>query len=209
MLIAFLGDSLTEGWPGAAFFPLLDRQMTEHELLNQGRAGDTVADLLDRMRYHGLEPVDVAFIWVGANDAVIGAWDAAEPGSGWTWPERLMRLAGDYEELLEWTEARARRIVVVKPLVLEAEGSLWEQRAAEAAEAIARIAACRDSCRVVDLLTAFEAAAAAGDGPFTTDGVHFTDAGAEVVAESFAAVIGGLAAEDEAAAGAGAAGGDE
>lgn len=209
MVIAFLGDSLTEGWPGAAFFPLLDRQMTGHGLLNRGRAGDTVAGLLDRMRYHGLEPVNVAFIWVGANDAVIGAWDEAEPGSGWTWPERLMRLAGDYEELLEWTEARAQRIVVVRPLVLEAEGSLWEQRARQAAEAIARIAAGRPSCRVVDLLPAFESAAGDGDGPFTTDGVHFTDAGAEVVAQAFAAVIGELAAEDEAARGAGSAAGDE
>ena len=209
MLIAFLGDSLTEGWPGAAFFPLLDRRMTEHGLLNRGRAGDTVADLLNRMRYQGLEPVDVAFVWVGANDAVIGAWDAAEPGSGWTWPQRLMRLAGDYEELLEWTEARAPRIVVVRPLVLEAEGSLWEQRAGEVAEAIARIAAGRQSCRVLDLLPAFEIAAGGGDGPFTTDGVHFTDAGAEVVAQAFAAVIGELAAEDEAAAAAGASAGDE
>jgi len=196
MLIAFLGDSLTEGWPGAAFFPLLDRRMTAHGLLNRGRAGDTVADLLNRMQYQGLEPVDVAFIWVGANDAVIGAWDAADPGSGWSWPERLMRLAGDYEELLEWTEARAERIVCVRPLVLEAEGSLWEQRAREVAEAVARMAAGRPSCRVVDLLPAFEEAAAEGDGPFTTDGVHFTEAGAEVVAGAFAAVISRLEEEE-------------
>ena len=197
MLIAFLGDSLTEGWPGAAFFPLLDRRMTQHGLLNRGRAGDTVADLLNRMRHEGLEPVDVAFVWVGANDAVIGAWDEADPGSGWSWPERLMRLAGDYEELLEWTEARAPRIVVVRPVVLEADGSLWAERAVQAAEAMARIAAGRVTCRVVDLRPAFEAAAAEGGGPFTTDGVHFTDAGAEVVAAAFAEVIAGLEAEDE------------
>jgi lysophospholipase L1-like esterase len=197
MLIAFLGDSLTEGWPGAAYFPLLDRRMSRHGLLNRGRAGDTVADLLTRMRYQGLEPVDCAFIWVGANDAVMGAWDASEAGSGWSWPERLMRLAGDYEELLEWTEARAPRVVVVRPLVLEAEGSLWEERAAEVAEAIARIAAGRRSCRAVDLRPAFTAAAEEGDGPFTTDGVHFTEAGAEVVARVFAAVIAELASEDE------------
>ena len=117
------------------------------------------------MRYQGLEPVDCAFIWVGANDAVMGAWDASEAGSGWTWPERLMRLAGDYEELLEWTEARAPRIVVVRPLVLEAEGSVWEERAAEVAEAISRIAAGRSSCRVVDLRPAFAAAAEGGRRP--------------------------------------------
>jgi lysophospholipase L1-like esterase len=197
MLIAFLGDSLTEGWPGAAFFPLLDRRIARHGLLNRGRAGDTVADLLSRMRYQGLEPVDCAFIWVGANDAVMGAWDASEAGSGWSWPERLMRLTGEYEQLLEWTEARATRVVVVRPLVLEAEGSLWEGRAAEVGEAIARTAAGRGSCRVVDLHPAFAAATDDGDGPFTTDGVHFTEAGAEVVAGAFAGVIAELEAEEE------------
>ena len=195
MLIVFLGDSLTEGWPGAAYFPLLDRRLSQHGLLNRGRAGDTVADLLSRMRREGLEPVDCAFIWVGANDAVMGAWDASEAGSGWSWPERLTRLAGDYEELLEWTEARAPRIVVVRPLVLEAEGSVWEDRAAEVAEAITRIASSREACRVLDLGPSFAAAAEDGDGPFTTDGVHFTDAGAEVVAQAFAAVIAELESE--------------
>ena len=66
------------------------------------------------------------------------------------------------------------------------------------AEAIARIAGGRDSCRVVDLRPAFAAAAEAGDGPFTTDGVHFTDAGAEVVAAAFATVIAELEREGEA-----------
>jgi lysophospholipase L1-like esterase len=198
MLIAFLGDSLTEGWPGAAFFPLLDRQMKRHTLLNRGRAGDTVADLLFRMRHQGLEPVDCAVVWVGANDAVMGAWDSSEAGSGWSWPERLRRLTGDYDELLEWTEARAPKIVVVRPLVLEAEGSLWGERAADVAEAVTQTAAGRGSCRVVDLRPAFAAAAADGGGPFTTDGVHFTDAGAEVVAGAFAAVIGELEREGEA-----------
>lgn len=195
MLIAFLGDSLTEGWPGAAFFPLLDRRTTRHGLLNRGRAGDTVSDLLARMRYQGLEPVDAAFLWVGANDAVIGAWDADEPGSGPVWPERLARLAGDYEELLTWTEARAARIVVVPPIILEAGGSLWEQRGAEVAETVTRIARRREHCRVVDLGPAFAEAAADGDGTFTTDGVHFTEAGAEVVASAFAVVIAELEAD--------------
>jgi len=145
------------------------------------------------MRHEGQGRVDCAFVWVGANDAVMGAWDASEPGSGWSWPERLVRLAGDFEELLEWTEARAPRIVVVRPIMLEAGGSLWEQRAAEAAETIARVATSRSSCRVVDLSPAFQTAAERGGGPFTTDGVHFTEAGAEVVADVFATVVGELA----------------
>ena len=196
MRIAFLGDSLTEGWPGAAYFPLLDLRMARHVLLNRGRAGDTVADLSARMRYEGLEQVDLVFIWVGANDAVIGAWDASEPGSGWSWPERLARIRGDYEELVEWTEARTTRLVLVRPLILEAEGSLWEERATEIGEAVAEIAAARSSCRELDLRPAFAAAGQTGAGPFTSDGVHFTDAGAEVVAGAFATVIDDIEAEE-------------
>jgi lysophospholipase L1-like esterase len=187
MLIAFLGDSLTEGWPGAAYFPLLDRRLPQHELLNRGRGGDTVADLWARMRHEDLDEVDLALIWVGANDAVIGAWDASEPGSGWSWSERLERLCDDYGDLLAWVRERAARIVVVLPLVLEADGSLLEDRAAEIGEALAELAAACDGCRALDLHPAF--AAATGGGPFTSDGVHFTDAGAEVVATTFAALI--------------------
>jgi lysophospholipase L1-like esterase len=195
MRIAFLGDSLTEGWPGAAYFPLLDRRLPQHELLNRGKAGDTVSDLWARMQFEGLEAVDLALVWVGANDAVIGAWDASVPGSGWSWPERLARLAGDYDELLEWTEARTGRIVVVRPLILEAEGSLWEERATEVGGALAKIAAARSACRELDLRPAFAAAARDGEGPFTVDGVHFTDAGAEVVARTLASVIAGIEKE--------------
>jgi lysophospholipase L1-like esterase len=42
---------------------------------------------------------------------------------------------------------------------------------------------------VLDLGPAFAAARAAGGGPFTIDGVHFTPAGAEVVADAFAPAI--------------------
>ena len=111
MQIAFLGDSLTEGWPGAAYFPLLQTRLPRHELLNLGRAGDTVADLLRRVAHRGLDPADLAFIWVGVNDAVMGAWDAVGDGveHGWGRAQRLTRTRGDYEKLVEWTAARAAR----------------------------------------------------------------------------------------------------
>ena len=190
MQIAFLGDSLTEGWPGAAYFPLLQTRLPRHELLNLGRAGDTVADLLRRVAHRGLDPADLAFIWVGVNDAVMGAWVAVGDGveHGWGRAQRLTRTRGDYEKLVEWTAARAARIVCVRPMVLEADGSVWQEHADELGDIVAQLAGARGA-RVQDLRPAFAAAAAAGGGRFTTDGVHFTDAGAVVVAASFAAVI--------------------
>jgi lysophospholipase L1-like esterase len=189
MKIAFLGDSLTEGWPGAAYLPLLARLRPGDELINHGRAGDTVNALLLRMRSGGLEPVDLAFVWVGANDAVMSAWDAADEGGGWGWETRLARLRGDYEELLEWTAARAARLVCVRPVVLEAAGSVWEAHAGEIGDAVAALVTDDTNTAVLDLRPAFAAAAGRGAGPFTTDGVHFTDAGAAVVADAFAAAI--------------------
>jgi lysophospholipase L1-like esterase len=191
MRIAFLGDSLTEGWPGAAYLPLLERLRPSDVLLNCGRAGDTVNDLLLRMRRVGLEQVDLTFVWVGANDAVLGAWDDSAQGSGWSWGERLSRVRGDYDELLEWTVARAQLVMCVEPIILDAQGSLWEKHSAEVAGVVASLAEQRERCQSLDLHPAFAAARERGEGAFTTDGVHFTDTGAMVVAATFAAAIEG------------------
>lgn len=190
MQIAFLGDSLTEGWPGAAYYPLLQERLPGHELLNLGRAGDTVVDLLRRVTHRGLGGVDLAFIWVGANDAVMGAWDAVGAGVGSGWAERLTRIGDDYQTLVDWTAARASRIVCVRPIVLEADGSVGQEHAEELGDVIASLVGARDAVRVLDLRPAFGAAKDVGGGPFTTDGVHFTATGAAVVAAAFATVIG-------------------
>ena len=191
MQIAFLGDSLTEGRPGAAYLPLLQERLPRHELLNLGRAGDTVGDVLRRVTHRGLDPVGLAFIWVGVNDAVMGSWDAVgdRAESPWGWAERLARIGDDYEMLVEWTAARASRIVCVRPIVLEADGSVWQEHADELGDVVAGLAGAHDGARALDLRPAFATAADAGGGPFTTDGVHFTDAGATVVAATFAAAI--------------------
>ena len=184
MDIAFLGDSLTEGRPGAAYLPLLAQRLPQHRLLNHGRAGDTVADLLLRMRRRGLGPVDLAVIWIGANDAVLGEW--RDSGAD----EAVRR---DYTELADWTAQRARRLLLVQPIILEAEGSAWAARAAELGALVRHLGAARGA-EVLDLGPAFAAARAAGRGPFTIDGVHFTPAGAEVVADAVAAAIQALPA---------------
>jgi len=189
MVIAFLGDSLTEGRPGAAYFPLLQERLPRHELLNLGRAGDTVVDLLRRVTHRGLDPVDVAFIWVGVNDAVMGAWDAVGAGAGRGWGARLKQIRGDYEQIVDWTAARASRVVCVRPLVLEADGTVWQEHADELGDVVAAIAGAHDGSRTLDLRPAFAASGDAGCGPFTVDGVHFTDAGTEVVAVAFVQVI--------------------
>jgi lysophospholipase L1-like esterase len=110
----------------------------------------------------------------------------------WAWAARLERAAADYGRVLAWTAERAPAVVCVRPLVLEADGSAWTAHADALGDALARVADGTPSARVLDLRPAFAQAAEAGHGPFTVDGVHFTDEGASVVADAFAAVIGSL-----------------
>lgn len=78
-LVAFLGDSLTEGWrlPEQQAYPaLLGRALAERgrpfRVLNAGRSGDTAAQGLARLpRVLALEP-DVLVVALGINDALRG-----------------------------------------------------------------------------------------------------------------------------------------
>jgi lysophospholipase L1-like esterase len=148
-----------------------------------------VADLLRRTPAQDPGAVDLAFVWIGVNDAVAGAWDADGDSAAWSWESRLGRLAADYARLLTWTAARAPRIVCVRPVVLEAEGSVWTARADQIGDTVEECTRTVPGAWPLDLRPVFAAAAADGRGPFTVDGVHFTDAGAVVVAAAFAEAI--------------------
>ena len=73
MKIAFWGDSLTEGRPGSSYFNNLAARLPDHDLVNYGRGGDTAISLHKRiLRMEPLEPVDMAFLWIGTNDVFLG-----------------------------------------------------------------------------------------------------------------------------------------
>ena len=65
MRIAFLGDSLTEGRPGESFLTRLRALLPGDELLNHGRAGDTVPALLRASSTPLSSRVDLAVVWIG------------------------------------------------------------------------------------------------------------------------------------------------
>lgn len=192
MRIAFLGDSLTEGSPGASYFRLLRRRLDADELLNHGRAGDSVADLYARMRHTGLEPVDLAFVWIGTNDAAVGAWapwaiEAFEPV---TWATTLEHIATIYRRLLTWVAQWAPSVICVPPAAPDGLEGAWERRVDDLAEVVAAAVAAEDTAVLLDLAPWFaEARTRTSDLRFTIDGVHLSQAGAEVVAEAFEAAV--------------------
>lgn len=197
MRIALYGDSLTEGWPGTAFVPLLAQALPRDTLVNRGRAGDTTVDLLARLRREGVDEADVAVVWIGTNDAftaTAGGWTAAdddwllagEPAPEWA--SVLGAIAEAYEILLDTVTPAAARLLLVPPVAPDGDlGEPFTTRIDELAALVRAVAAARPHARLVDLRPAFAAAA----GPFTIDGVHLNERGAAVVAEALAAVVAG------------------
>jgi lysophospholipase L1-like esterase len=191
--IAFLGDSLTEGSPGASYFRLLRRLLPDHELVNQGRAGDSVADLWARLQATGVERAGLAVIWIGTNDAAIGEWSswALQTIEPMTWPAVLARIDPAYRRCVTFALESAPRALCVPPVVADELDEAWARRVADVGDVIRAAVASDPRAALLDLAPAFAAARAAGDGPlsFTIDGVHLSDAGAAVVAAAMAHAI--------------------
>ena len=194
MRIAFLGDSLTEGHPGESYLTRLRRLLPGDELRNGGRGGDTVPALLARLEHTGLEPADLAFVWIGVNDAFLGDWylpglDDGRDDSG----AGGHRLRPAYDRILDLVLSCAPLAVCVPPVLpdpFDQDG--LAERVAELAAMMADAAAARGGrTRAFDLRPAF-AAERLADAPFTIDGVHLSACGADVVAAAFCGLIAGL-----------------
>jgi lysophospholipase L1-like esterase len=208
MRIAFLGDSLTEGHPGESYLARLRRLLPGDELRNGGRAGDTIPALLARFEHTGLEPADLAFVWIGVNDAFLGDWylpdldellppDDGPPVGGPADPSATgHRLRPVYDRILDLVVAQTPLVVCVPPVLpdpFDAEGIA--ERVADLAAMIAAAVARRSGrARLFDLGPAF-AARQRVDDHFTIDGVHLSARGADVVATTFRDLIAELREE--------------
>lgn len=193
MRIAFVGDSLTEGWPGESYLERLAALLPTDELLNYGRAGDTIPAVERRLLGGGLEPVDLALIWVGVNDAFMGGWSLPgfEGGGAQAGEPGLARLRAAYEHLLAFTLERAAQVVCVPPILPDdgVEGP-FRSRVQEMTGMITDVVHGAPRARLFDL--GGDVVVAKREDPWaqlTIDGVHLSARGAAVVADAFARVI--------------------
>jgi lysophospholipase L1-like esterase len=122
MRIGFFGDSLTEGIPGVSYVDILCERFPTDELVNFGRAGDSVVGTLQRVRsLRSEKPFDLAFVWTGVND-VLARISWVSPTTrrllGKPWADSRDEFLAQYRALLEALSSRTTRIIAVAPLFI-------------------------------------------------------------------------------------------
>jgi acyl-CoA thioesterase-1 len=181
-LVAFLGDSLTEGYGlplDAAYPALLARELARRgrpiRALNAGRSGDTLAEGAARLPAVLRERPDVLVVALGVNDALRGSSpDAAE--------RTLRRVVAE-------ARAASARVILVGT---EAPPALATPHTRRFASVYARVASDERLAFVPDLL------AGVADAPerMLPDGLHPNAAGqrrlAETVRDALEAVLADL-----------------
>ena len=154
--IAFWGDSLTEGFPGASYFEILKQRLPEDILINYGKGGDTVLSLYRRLkRTHLNQPVDIAFLWVGVNDIFVklsGSYLVYKTILNQPWGKNLEEFERYYRLTLEYLCQHANRVLTVSPLFLgEEPNSGWNQELGALSRIIERVSDPFPKVKYLDL----------------------------------------------------------
>lgn len=169
--VAFIGDSLTDGYDLERFYP-------QYVTSNRGIGGDTTYGLQARMKVsvYDLKPKVVVML-IGGNN--------------------LDTMFEDYEELIVGMRENLpqTRIVLVS---LTAMGGNWAHKNQKAAyhNVTIRKLADRYDCSFVDLFTPlFDETTGEIYQAYTNDGVHLTEQGYQVYTDALTPVLDTLLAE--------------
>lgn len=160
MKVAFFGDSLTEGYPGAAFFPLLQQRFPECELINYGKGGDTVISLLKRIESTTLpSKINLAFLWIGVNDVFV------KVSSIYPFLKTLRRQRGaknhevfttHYKNLLNLLTVKTDWLFTIPPLFIgEDLENPWNKELETLNTVIRELSFFHENCAFIDLRERF------------------------------------------------------
>ncbi len=203
----FQGDSITDvsrvdaddggagsylfgyGYPNLLAADFLKNRKGEIEFINKGVSGDRIVDLYARIKDDiiNLKP-DIMSILIGVNDV----WHELSQQNGVDAPkfEKIYSmLIEEIKEALPKVE-----IIVLAPFVLKGSGTEmyydeFRVEVAKRAECAKRVAE-KYGLPYVPLQQAFDEASADGDTTYwTTDGVHPTAAGHQLIKESLAEAV--------------------
>ncbi|MFH1101406.1 MAG: SGNH/GDSL hydrolase family protein [Methanobacteriota archaeon] len=162
MNIIFFGDSLTKGRSGLSYVPLLQQQLPQHNIINQGKNGDTIASLYYRIKNMQLpDAIDIAFIWIGVNDILTCIkWPFSfipkllvfQP-----WAKSDEEFTHYYQKIIDLLHPHTKKIITVSPLYIgEDIHNQWNTRLQELSELIKILSESSPNIRYLDLRTRFQ-----------------------------------------------------
>lgn len=196
----FQGDSITDanrdrdderigseifgyGYPLLFASDILKNNKGKYEFLNRGISGDRIVDVYARIKCDiiNLKP-DVMSILIGVNDV----WHELNEQNGVDTPKFEKVYSMIIEEIKE--ALPDIKIIILEPFVLYGEGSKRYyddfRKGVEEKAAVAKRVADKYNLAFVPLMKQFDDAASDGDTTYwTTDGVHPTAAGHQLIKE--------------------------
>ncbi|MFC2160095.1 SGNH/GDSL hydrolase family protein [Acidobacteriota bacterium] len=162
MKIAFFGDSLTEGFPGVAYFPLLQRKFPELELFNYGKGGDTVLSLLKRIESIPFpSKFDLSFVWIGVNDVFVKVsriYPFLKILRRQPWAKNHETFSAHYKKLLHILAEKSDMVFTVSPLFIgEDFDNPWNRELEALSKIIRDLSLLQENCdcTFIDLRTIF------------------------------------------------------
>lgn len=196
----FQGDSITDagrvdedegqgsclfgyGYPILVASEMLRKNKGQYEFINRGISGDRIVDVYARIKCDiiNLKP-DVMSILIGVNDV----WHELNEQNGVDTPKFEKVYTMLIEEIKE--ALPDIKIIILEPFVLYGEGSKRYyddfRKGVEEKAAVAKRIADKYNLAFVPLMKQFDDAASDGDTAYwTTDGVHPTAAGHQIIKE--------------------------
>lgn len=188
--IIFFGDSITQaGVNKGGYIDRIQQQINKkdlqgkYELLGAGIGGNKVYDLYLRMEEDVMaKKPNTVFIYVGINDV----WHKTS-GTG----TDIDKYEKFYQAIIKKLQAKKIKLFLCTPTVIgeKKDGANPQDADLDAYSAVIRKLAVNNNCTLVDLRKAFADYEKANNssnkesGLLTTDRVHLTDAGNQLVAD--------------------------
>jgi lysophospholipase L1-like esterase len=136
MKMMFLGDSITEGFPGVSFFKILRDDLSGHELINCGKGGDTVISINRRAKTLQYDSdIDIIFLWIGVNDVFVKLsklFPIYKKIYRQIWAKDEDEFRYYYNDTLQFLSSKAKILVVIPPVFVgEDIDNIWNRQLSE------------------------------------------------------------------------------
>lgn len=154
MRIAFYGDSITVGIPGASYVSILQQSLPQHTFHNYSHINATPLSLYHHVK-DVMRPADMAFVFVGVNDLLTErSWLFSR--LRYQWARNDKEFTDHYRLLLNAVAACTQKVITISPLFISEDfDSPWQQRLGKRSQLIQHLTAQYPNALYLDVRSSF------------------------------------------------------